>query len=46
MIDNIKKRIDHNLYQIDQIKLAHSMTANLTDNFINVVNEYYKLILK
>jgi hypothetical protein len=45
-IDNIKSRLDHNLYQIDPTKLARFMTINLTDNFENLAAEFYKKILK
>jgi hypothetical protein len=45
-IDNIKKRLEHNLYQIDQIKLAHSMTIDLNVNFNKLAKEFYRRILK
>ena len=42
-INNIKNRLGHNLYQIDQTKLAQSMIANL--NFKNFADEFYRIIL-
>jgi hypothetical protein len=45
-IDNITKRLEHNLYQIDRITLAHSMTTDLTDKFNKLAKEFYRQILK
>jgi len=45
-IDSIKKRLAHKLYQIDKNKLASSMTSNLTADFNNFADEFYKQILK
>jgi hypothetical protein len=45
-INNIKNRLEHNLYQIDQTKLARAMTENLTDNYGNLAGESYQRIMK
>ena len=34
LIDNIKNLIDQDLYKMDQIEIAHSMTANFTEKLI------------
>jgi hypothetical protein len=45
-IKKITKRLNHNLYRIDQRKLATSMTANLTQTFEKFAAEFYKKFMK
>lgn len=45
-INNIKNCLDHNLYQIDQKKLARAITSNLTEKYENLAGEFYKRIMK
>jgi hypothetical protein len=45
-INDIKRRIDQDLYKIEHNKLAQYITDNLNDRFNKIAEEFYRRILK